>query len=177
MLASLLEPLVVDKTKLRVLASEFSKTFQHLALQSLDQFLPTPVCALPQGTETGNFLAIDVGGTNLRVGFVELLGHDEEVPEESKAVNSTYGPDEGLRKVHQQRIRRKPERVWPISEHLKMDQAEDLFAFIGDCIAEVVTDALGSPMTCCVDPGSAELKVPLGVTFSFPMMYELVFLL
>jgi hexokinase len=46
-------------------------------------------------------------------------------------------------------------------------QTEDLFAWIGDCIAEVVGDRLSA------DAGRAELpeELNMGITFSFPMMY------
>lgn len=36
--------------------------------------LPTFVYSLPKGTEIGKFLTVDLGGTNLRIGLVELLG-------------------------------------------------------------------------------------------------------
>ena len=39
--------------------------------------LVTPVTALPTGKEKGKFLSIDVDGTNLRVGFVELIGEPD----------------------------------------------------------------------------------------------------
>jgi len=42
-----------------------------------ENFLVTPVTALPTGKEKGKFLSIDVGGTNLRVGFVELIGEPD----------------------------------------------------------------------------------------------------
>ena len=39
--------------------------------------LPTFVYNLPKGSETGKYLTVDLGGTNLRIGFVELLGSGE----------------------------------------------------------------------------------------------------
>lgn len=112
----------------------------------------------------GRYLAIDVGGTNLRVGFIELTRVTEG------------GPDLLLRngvldepRLEKSRVRRTLEKSWPIGEHLKNEKAEDLFAWIGDCIAEVVEDG--------VEEFGEELpaRLPMGVTFSFPMMYELVF--
>lgn len=38
--------------------------------------LPSYVRAVPNGTETGNFLALDLGGTNFRVLLIELRGHE-----------------------------------------------------------------------------------------------------
>jgi hexokinase len=47
-----------------------------------------------------------------------------------------------------------------------MDKAEDLFDWIGDCIAEVVAESLTSDDTKKDIP--AELD--MGITFSFPIM-------
>jgi hexokinase len=47
-----------------------------------------------------------------------------------------------------------------------MDKTEDLFSWIGDCIAEVVGDRLSSDMGKVPAPE----ELPMGITFSFPMM-------
>jgi hexokinase len=47
-----------------------------------------------------------------------------------------------------------------------MDKAEDLFSWIGDCIAEVVAESLSSDAMKKDIP--AELD--MGITFSFPIM-------
>lgn len=140
------------------LARRFSRTYASLAKESLDQFLITPVTALPTGQEKGRFISIDVGGTNLRVGMIELVGERDDA-----AVLHGAGPLEKIKRSH--------DKSWPIGDHLKMDKAEDLFAWIGDCIAEVITDALSE------DEAGTALNVPfgeevlLGITFSFPMAY------
>jgi hypothetical protein len=64
------------------------------------------------------------------------------------------------------RVLRQLEKSWPIGEQLKNNQAEDLFAWIGRRIAEVVQDG------CSAWPGELPEVIPLGVTFSFPMMYR-----
>lgn len=61
-------------------------------------------------------------------------------------------------------VERLYEKAWPISEHLKNENARDLFAWIGRCIAEVVGDAVVAWQGSLPDP------LPMGVTFSFPMM-------
>ncbi|KAI9827229.1 MAG: hypothetical protein M1832_005367 [Thelocarpon impressellum] len=152
-----LSQLAVDTTRLHRLARRFCTTFRHLALTSTEQFLPTPITVLPSGDERGKFLAIDLGGTNLRVGFVELLG---------KAQPS---PRNGASSADEPRLRRTLEKKWPIGEHLKMDQAEDLFDWIGGCIAEVVADGVRADLEAGVGDGIALQEIALGVTFSFPM--------
>lgn len=57
------------------------------------------------------------------------------------------------------------QRTWPIGEKLKNEKAEDLFAWIGSCIAEVVEENLGTSLPLL------DGELPMGVTFSFPMMY------
>jgi hexokinase len=61
-------------------------------------------------------------------------------------------------------VTRSLEKSWPIGEQLKREKAEDLFAWIGDRIAEVVEDGLR------VYGESLPEELLLGVTFSFPMM-------
>ena len=136
------------------MAGRFSKVYKHLARSSLEHFLVTPVTALPNGKEKGKFVSIDVGGSNLRVGFVELLGEAKQ--DVRNGTNSSL-----------ERIKRSYDKSWPIGEHLKMDKAEDLFRWIGNCIAEVITDALDDMPASIEAPFGDELLV--GVTFSFPM--------
>ncbi|KAF2265731.1 actin-like ATPase domain-containing protein [Lojkania enalia] len=144
----------INQSTLLDLARRFSDTYRSLAKTSIEHFLVTPVTALPSGKEKGRFLSIDVGGTNLRVGFIELLGELE--------IDAQDVPKNDVSK-----IRRSHDKSWPIEEHLKMDQAEDLFAWIGDCIAEVIEDALNDLPASVQTPFGDELL--LGITFSFPM--------
>ena len=159
-----LSPLCLDEAVLYRLARRFSTTYRHLALTSDQQFLPTPVTQLPTGQETGRYLAIDVGGSNLRVAFIELLGDVDEL--DVRSANASERSRDTIRKAQRQRVKRTLERAWPIQEHLKKDKAEDLFAWIGDCIAEVVAESLTSDTTKKDIP--AELD--MGITFSFPIM-------
>jgi hexokinase len=162
-LEDFLLPLHIDDNIIHNLAYQFSKVYKDLALHSDQQFLPTPVTKLPSGQETGQFLAIDVGGTNLRVAFIELLGDAEE---RLAAVSGADRSRETIRNAQRPRLRRTLEKAWPIGEHLKMDKTEDLFAWIGDCIAEVVGDHLSSETGKLSIPD----ELPMGITFSFPMM-------
>ncbi|KAL4878922.1 hypothetical protein BJY04DRAFT_194892 [Aspergillus karnatakaensis] len=158
-----MSPLALDEAVLYKLARRLSSVYRKLALESDQQFLPTPVSKLPSGLETGRYLAIDVGGTNLRVAFIELLG-DTADPD----MERTHASERPLRKAQTQRVKRTLEKAWPIQEHLKKDQAEDLFAWIGDCIAEVVAESLSSDAT----KGSVPEELEMGITFSFPIMQE-----
>jgi len=137
------------------LARRFSETYTHLAKKSTEHFLVTPVTALPTGREQGKFLAIDVGGSNLRVGFVELAGESATVEHGDHSTENDVST----------RIKRRNDKSWPIGDHLKTDRPEDLFRWIGDCMAEVVREAIDET------PFSRDEEILLGVTFSFPMAY------
>ena len=146
----------IDEKALLDLAGRFSETYRDLAKTSTEHFLVTPVTALPTGKEKGKFLSIDVGGTNLRVGFIELLGDDDQ--------DVTKDAQKPMTK-----IKRSYDRNWPIEDHLKMDKAEDLFAWIGDCIAEVIKDSIeDAPPSESVESLFGD-ELLLGITFSFPM--------
>jgi hexokinase len=146
----------INESTLLDLAVRFSGTYSTLAKTSLDQFLVTPVTALPTGKEKGKFISIDVGGTNLRVGMVELVGEIDDGAQQEET-----GPREKIKRSH--------DRSWPIGDHLKMDKAEDLFAWIGDCIAEILTDALHETHTSASVESPFGEELLLGITFSFPM--------
>jgi hexokinase len=166
-LESYLRPLSIDDALIHSLAYEFSKVYKEVAIQSDEQFLPTPVTELPTGKETGQFLAIDVGGTNLRVAFIELLG---DADDKFSTANGEERSRETIRNAQRPRVRRTLEKAWPIGEHLKIDKTEDLFAWIGDCIAEVVGDRLSSEVGRIDVPD----ELAMGITFSFPMKYVVI---
>jgi hexokinase len=118
-LETFVQPLRLNDTTIHSLAWEFSKVYKELALSSDEQFLPTPVTKLPTGHETGQFLAIDVGGTNLRVAFIELLG---DADERGPTANGEERSRETIRNAQRPRVRRTLEKAWPIGEHLKIDK-------------------------------------------------------
>lgn len=134
-----LKPLDLDPVRLSKLTIEFSKVFKQLAWDSDDQMLPTPaILSKKSDQHDGLVLAIDVGGSHLRVGLFKsleiLLGGNYQV----------------------------------IPEDLKSGTAEGLFDFIGERIAEMLGrfQQTGSPAT----DKSLESTLPVGITFSFPMM-------
>lgn len=152
-----LEPLQIDSHLVHRLALDLCNNFVDLAARSDDQFLPTPISesilsrpGADDSKNPGPHLAIDIGGTNLRVAFVEL-----------SHVLSKDGQ-------HGQRVplRRHLEHSWPIGSHLKNEKHEHLFAWIGSCIAEVVKKA------CAELDITPTVELPLGIAFSFPMLQE-----
>ncbi|CCM04017.1 uncharacterized protein FIBRA_06174 [Fibroporia radiculosa] len=108
--------------------------------------IPTFVTGVPDGTETGTFLALDLGGTNLRVCEVTLLGN------------------------HDFRLR---QQKYKVSEALKTGEATVLFDYLADSVDAFLTEfssATGSPVSTSVaNPFDSPTEVPLGLTFSFPV--------
>ncbi|KAJ2907369.1 Hexokinase-1 [Zalerion maritima] len=160
-LKDFLKPLGTNSPLLHQLVKDFCITFRELAADSHDQFLPTPVFESTlrpcQSRDEGVYLAIDIGGSNLRVAFVELFPAVEE-----QGPKLTNGGPESTRP----HLRRLHEKAWPIEEHLKNEQADQLFGWIGTCITQVVRIGKQDP--------SLELpsEIPMGVTFSFPMVQD-----
>ncbi|KAI2615669.1 MFS general substrate transporter [Hypoxylon sp. NC1633] len=154
-----LKPLSIDEAKAHALSREMCRTFQELSANSLDQFLATPISESilrpTEGREKGS------GGTNLRVGFIELLGNEKHMNG-----NETNGHAETPGPKSSSNLRRVLEKSWPIMEVLKNDNPDSLFKWIGTCIAEVVQEG------CETFNLPRDRELPMGVTFSFPMVQE-----
>ena len=108
------------------------------------------------------FLAIDLGGTNLRVAFIELLGSSSNDSSDPSVKIQPAGNRSSP--ASQSRARHVGERTWPIEDRLKNERAEDLFEWVGRCIADVVGEYRRTNHESVTQP------INMGVTFSFPMM-------
>lgn len=75
--------------------------------------LPTYVQDLPSGKEQGNYLALDLGGTNFRVLFVKLTG-----------------PNEFQMKS----------KIYAIADTIKTDSGAKLFDHIAECLADFMKE-------------------------------------
>uniref|UniRef100_A0A7N4NGT7 hexokinase n=1 Tax=Sarcophilus harrisii TaxID=9305 RepID=A0A7N4NGT7_SARHA len=75
------------------------------------RMLPTYVCAMPDGTERGDFLALDLGGTNFRVLWVKVGSRSEE----------------GIKIIN---------RVFSLPESVTQGTGQQLFDHIVDCIVD-----------------------------------------
>ncbi|KAI0029527.1 hexokinase-domain-containing protein [Vararia minispora EC-137] len=128
---------------LRNITTRFLQEFN----QGLSQYgqamamIPTFVTGVPDGTETGTFLALDLGGTNLRVCQVDLNG------------DQTFN-------LKQQKYK--------VSEQLKTGEATALFDYMADSVDAFLTEQSSSP-TVPTGSGPDSLSLPLGLTFSFPV--------
>lgn len=131
------------------LSYQFSKTYKDLATHSTEHFFPTPITHLPTGKERGRYLAVYVGLFYLHVGFIELLGGDDDgtnIDHENEVNSNFYGTNGGEAGSRKSKrwftVRRTLEKAWPIEERLKLEHPVEFFGWIGACIAEVVGDSL-----------------------------------
>ncbi|KAF6762898.1 hexokinase [Ephemerocybe angulata] len=101
--------------------------------------IPTFVTGVPDGTEQGTFLALDLGGTNLRVCEVVLNG--------DKTFNLT-------------------QKKFKVSDTLKQGEASALFNYIAESVDSFMTTHSKTDYTTGRKQGDS---VYLGFTFSFPV--------
>jgi hexokinase len=105
--------------------------------------IPTFVKGVPDGSETGTFLALDLGGTNLRVCEVTLLG------------DKTFS-------LRQQKYK--------VSETLKTGEVTTLFDYLADSVDAFLTDTPSQGPDSHVSHADGDSPyVPLALTFSFPV--------
>ena len=118
--ANLIEEFTVKTEQLREIAADFRYDLR-LGLKDPDQSslrMLKSYVGLPTGKETGEYLALDFGGTNLRVLRIKLLGE---------------GKFEVLKKVA------KPLKVEGVYDFIGADStAEEMFDFIAELVDEAV---------------------------------------
>lgn len=101
--------------KLKEITAHFVKMYQ-LGLQHGHEpmaMIPTFVTAVPNGSETGTFMAVDLGGTNFRVCEVTLHGE------------------------HKFSLK---QRKFKVTEELKTGPAEDLFDYMATCVGDFLKE-------------------------------------
>ncbi|KAL7910471.1 hypothetical protein GGI35DRAFT_367868 [Trichoderma velutinum] len=143
------------------LAWDLCLTYRSLAITSSDQFIPTPVLQqnISAGHQKGKCLAIDIGGTNLRVGIIEFLDITETGDHDSMNENAKGAPNRS-------RLHKSFEKSWYIDEDLKKEHPQKIFNWIGSCVVDVISNKKSFP------DGYNEEFLPVGITFSFPMIQE-----
>ncbi|KAJ8266840.1 hypothetical protein GJAV_G00135280 [Gymnothorax javanicus] len=111
-----LQPFRLSEAKLREVSSRLRKDLirglgKHTHRRAPVKMLPTFVRATPDGTEKGDFLALDLGGTNFRVLHVRV--------EEDK-----------------QRMIKMDSKICAIPQEIMVGPGEQLFDHIAACLAE-----------------------------------------
>ncbi|CAB4398365.1 hypothetical protein RhiirA5_52659 [Rhizophagus irregularis] len=89
----------------------FTDAYRHGFDEDESTMIPSYVCRLPTGMETGTYLSLDLGGTNLRVAAVTLVGDGKTDIEQKQFV---------------------------IPEELKTVPVETLFDWVADCAKDLL---------------------------------------
>ncbi|CAD5209712.1 unnamed protein product [Bursaphelenchus xylophilus] len=102
---------------LRTIMDLMDKSFDEglhpdTAAEAAVKMLPSFVRAVPNGTESGDFLALDLGGTNFRVLLIRLEGSQSEMTS----------------------------KIFRVPEHIMKGTGEALFDHIADCLARFMEE-------------------------------------
>ncbi|EAU83892.2 hexokinase [Coprinopsis cinerea okayama7 len=130
--------------RMRIIVEAFKDALET-GLEKHDQelpMIPTYVFGWPSGNERGEFVAIDLGGTNLRVCLLNLQG-------------------DGKFEITQSKYR--------LSEEQKQDDGQKLFDFCAESLQTFIEGNSGEDGILQLAPGQ---KLPLGFTFSYPCKQE-----
>jgi len=130
--------------RMRMIVEAFKDTLET-GLEKPGQIvpmIPTFVLGWPTGQEKGDYLAVDLGGTNLRVCLVTVQG-------------------DGKFEITQSKYR--------LTEEQKQDEGQKLFDFCAECLKIFIDGSVTDPLTSHL---GSKGKIPLGFTFSYPCSQE-----
>ncbi|KIY69002.1 hexokinase [Cylindrobasidium torrendii FP15055 ss-10] len=131
--------------RMRMIVEAFKETLA-LGLSQPGQIvpmIPTFVFGYPTGQETGEYLAVDLGGTNLRICLVTLQGKGEFEITQSK---------------------------YRLTEEQKQGDGQQLFDFCAQCLKTFIdTNYVDEDGKSTLSEGQV---LPLGFTFSYPCSQE-----
>lgn len=126
---------------------QLSRNLRKQLLQRLEAdmecMLPSYSHQLPRGTEVGRFVALDVGGSTLRVALVELCGRMSNIGEESKIVSM---------------------RNFRITPDIKALEGMAFFDWMAEKILETLSEELEQD-------GRSDGPLPMSMAWSFPIEY------
>ena len=126
--------------QLRAFSSKLQEQFREKLTVSDICMLPSYTYGMPHGREHGRFLALDVGGSTLRVALVQLNGR-------SSGTTASYSIQQ---------------RVFKIDDAVRNLGGQQFF----DWVAQAIHQTLG--ITGRKD-SAGNLGMPLGVAWSFPV--------
>lgn len=140
---SLEKEFLLSRDQLKPIVDGFNleyKTGLKTPSKGLATMIPSFVTRMPTGDETGTFLSLDLGGTNLRIAAVELKGAGKSV-------------------VHE--LKRRP------SPELKTGEGSVFFDWIADAIHDLI--AVDAKHLFSDSQVAGKETLALGVCWSFPV--------
>lgn len=139
--ALFLDPISQDE--LRQLSRNLRKQLLERLETDMECMLPSYSHQLPRGTEVGRFVALDVGGSTLRVALVELCGRMSNIGEESRIVS--------MQNFH-------------ITPEIKALEGMAFFDWMAERILETLSAELDQH-------GGSDGPLPMSMAWSFPIEY------
>lgn len=133
----------VSQDGLQELSNNLRKQLLERLETDMECMLPSYSHQLPRGTEVGRFVALDVGGSTLRVALVELCGRVSNIGEESRIVS--------IRNFH-------------ITPEIKA--LEGMLFF--DWMAEKILETLSAELE---QQDRSDGPLPMSMAWSFPIEY------
>jgi hexokinase len=133
----------VSQDGLQELSNNLRKQLLERLETDMECMLPSYSHQLPRGTEVGRFVALDVGGSTLRVALVELCGRVSNIGEESRIVS--------MRNFH-------------ITPEIKA--LEGMLFF--DWMAEKILETLSAELE---QQDRSDGPLPMSMAWSFPIEY------
>ena len=137
--------LPIERESLKELAAGLKAQFRDRLLTNASCMLPSYNHQLPNGVEQGQFLALDVGGSTLRVALVELRGREARGAESKIVRKSTF----------------------KITPEIKSLEGLAFFDWMAHRISETISSSLERD-------NSPENPILLGLAWSFPIEYVLI---
>ncbi|SPJ72485.1 related to hexokinase [Fusarium torulosum] len=137
--ALFLDPISQDE--LRQLSRNLRKQLLERLETDMECMLPSYSHQLPRGTEVGRFVALDVGGSTLRVALVELCGRMSNIGEESRIVS--------MQNFH-------------ITPEIKALEGMAFFDWMAERILETLSAELDQR-------GGSDGPLPMSMAWSFPI--------
>jgi len=159
-LCTILEKLTLDDATLKkimgLMNAEMEKGLHPDTQEEADiKMFPTYVRSIPDGSEAGDFLALDLGGTNFRVLWVHIPPGKPECH-----ATGQNGSSNGVPPLARGDIKMKS-RIFVIPPHIMTGPGEKLFDHIVKSLAIFMDKE-----------GLLGHSLPLGFTFSFPLRQE-----
>ncbi|KAM3419667.1 Phosphotransferase [Cercospora zeina] len=144
------EAFLIDASKLKQIVARFEEELDE-GLQRDGQNIPmnvTWVMGWPSGQEKGSYLTLDLGGTNLRVCWIELHGreHDIDVTQDQ----------------------------YQIADDIKTGDAEQLWSYVAEMSLKINTRLRTTSRLATLSNCGHDKPIPFGFTFSYPASQQYV---
>ncbi|PHH55159.1 Hexokinase-1 [Ceratocystis fimbriata CBS 114723] len=157
------------ESELLTIAAGFRSQFMQALESGTINMLPSYSYRLPSGAEAGRYLAVDVGGSNLRIALIELLGCgcSRTTPIDGVAASAAAAPGGDVTRILAM-------KSFPVSDSVRGLVGMAFFEWMAAHIAETLRETgLAPESTPALNNGPSALAsmtpLPLSLAWSFPI--------